>query len=67
MDADEGAGHGRVAGQEERPALLDEAGEAVAHGVDAQVGPVVAHAHHDRRRLPVTCRVPQSRQSVPLT
>ncbi len=45
---DERAGHGRVAGEEEGAALLEGAGEAVADGVHAQVGPVVAHAHHDR-------------------
>ena len=40
--------HGRVAGEEERSALLDDACEPVADGVDPQVGPVVTHPHHDR-------------------
>ena len=49
VDGDEGSRHGRVARQEERPALLEASGEAVADRVHAQVGPVVAHADHDGR------------------
>ncbi len=47
VDRDEGARHRGVAGEEQRPALLDDAGEAVAHGVDPEVGPVVAHPDDD--------------------
>ena len=49
MHGDECAGHGRVAGQEERAALLEAAGEAVADRVHPEVGTVVPHPHHDRR------------------
>ena len=49
MHGDECAGHGRVAGQEERAALLEAAGEAVADRVHPEVGTVVPHTHHDRR------------------
>ena len=49
VDRDECAGHGRVAGQEERAALLEAAGEAVADRVHPEVGTVVPHPHHDRR------------------
>ena len=50
VDRDEGPGHGRVARQEERPALLEAPGEPVADRVDPEVGPVVAHPD-DYRRL----------------
>ena len=55
MHADEGAGHGRVAGQEEGPPLLQHAHEAVADRVDAQVRTVVADTDHDGRGL-AACR-----------
>lgn len=50
VDADEGSGHGRVARQEQRLALLEEPGEPVADGVDAQVGSVVSNSDYHRRR-----------------
>lgn len=55
VHADERAWHGWVARQEQRLALLEEAGEAVTDGVGAQVGTVVAHTHHDVRRLIAAC------------
>lgn len=48
VHAHEGARHGRVAGQEERLALFEEAGEAVADGIRAQVWTVVADTNHNR-------------------
>lgn len=51
MDADESPWHGRVAGKKQGLPLLDEAGEAVAYWVGAEVGPVVADAHHDNSWL----------------
>ena len=54
VDADEGAGHRRIAGKEQRPSLVDESRVAIAHSIDAQVGTAVAHSHHDRRRITIT-------------
>lgn len=54
MDADEGARHGRVAGEEERLAFLEETREAVTDGVGTEIGSVVAHAHDDHRWLVCT-------------
>lgn len=51
VHADEGSRHGRVAGQEERPTLLQHADEPVTDGVAVEVRPVVAHPHNHRRRL----------------
>lgn len=51
VHADEGSGHGRVAGQEQRPPLLQHADEPVTDGVAVKVWPIVAHSHHHRRRL----------------
>lgn len=48
MDAHEGARHGRVARQKQGLAFFEEAGEAVADGVCAQVWAVVADANHYR-------------------
>lgn len=47
VDADEGSGHRRVTGQEQGAALLQEADEPVADGVDRQIGSIVAHPYHD--------------------
>lgn len=55
MHADEGSRHGRVAGEEQGLALFDEAGEAVADRIGAEVGPVVADAHHDHCWLIGAC------------
>lgn len=54
VHANEGAWHGRIAGQEEWAAFLQQADESVAHGVDSQIRPVVAYANHNRRWL-VSC------------
>ena len=54
MNGDECARHGRVARQEEGPALLDDPGEPVADGVDTQVWPVVPNSDHDGC-LPAFC------------
>lgn len=51
MYTDERAGHRRVAGQEERLALLDEAGEAVADRVVSKVWSVVADTNLYHCRL----------------
>ncbi len=48
----ERARHWRVAREEERPPLLQSAGEAVADRVDAQIGTVVANANDDRSWAP---------------
>jgi len=47
MNGDEGTGHGRVAGEEERAAFFQDAGESVADRVHAKIGPVVANADYD--------------------
>lgn len=47
MHTDKSPGHGRVARQEQRLPLLDEAGEAIADRIGAEVGTIVANAHHD--------------------
>ena len=47
--------HGRVTGKEERSALLDDACEPVADGVDPQVWSVVTHPHHDRGLATLAC------------
>ena len=49
VDRDKGARHGWVAGQEERPALLDDSGEPVADRVDPEIRPVIPNPHHDGR------------------
>lgn len=56
VDRDEGPGHRRVAGQEQRLALLQRSGEPVADGVGAQVGPVVAHPDDYGPRYSVVCK-----------
>jgi len=56
MNADKCTGHRGVAGQEEGFALLEEAVEAVADGVGAQIGPVVSHSDDDAGGLIVACR-----------
>ena len=48
--------HGRVAGEEERSALLDDACEPVADGVDPQVRSVVAHTNHNSRLTTLGCK-----------
>lgn len=55
MHANESSGHGRIAGQEERSALLQHADEPVTDGVAVEVRPIVAHTYHHRRWL-ITCR-----------
>lgn len=55
MDADESSGHGWVAGKEQGLPFLDEAGEAVADGISAEVWSVVSDAHHDHSRLVGAC------------
>lgn len=54
MDADEGAGHRRIAGQKERFSLFDEAGESIADRIRSQIRSVVANSDHHRRWL-LTC------------
>jgi hypothetical protein len=56
MNADKCTGHRGVAGQEEGFALLEEAVEAVADGVGAQIGPVVSYSDDDAGGLIVACR-----------
>lgn len=48
VDRHEGAGHRRVAGQEKGLTLFEETGEAVADGICAKVGSVVADSHDYR-------------------
>merc|ERR1712107_760516 len=56
VDGDKGARHGRVARQEERPALLDDSCEPVADRVHPQVWSVVANSNHDRRLPAFGCK-----------
>jgi len=56
VDGDKGARHGRVARQEERPALLDDPCEPVADRVHPQVRSVVANSNHDRRLPAFGCK-----------
>lgn len=46
VNADKGAGHGRIAGQKQRLTGLQETREAIADGICAQIGTIVAHADH---------------------
>lgn len=48
MYAHKGARHGRIAGQKQWLACLEEACEAVANGIGAKIGTIVAHTHHNR-------------------
>lgn len=48
MYAHKGARHGRIAGQKQWLACLEEAREAVANGIGAKIGTIVAHTHHNR-------------------
>lgn len=55
VDANEGARHGRIAGEEERAAFLDETGEPVANGIRPHVRPAVAHSDDNGGGLAIIC------------
>lgn len=56
MDTDEGAGHWRVAGQEQWLPFFEEAGEPVADGVGAEIRPVVTNTYDYHGRFVGTCQ-----------